>query len=501
VNGVVFDKNFIADAIANGTVEVYTEVVKDRQGEVPSVYVDITYKGKTYKRIFVYADNTLLTKVQALEKVKKPGQKIVATNISRTKGEIKSGETKSVTESGLIDQEPMQLEFTPQNMSFGFVKDGNIVAFPNNNTKQQDTIGKTVAPNGTLIYMKRVPRTESEGGDKFIPVAIGRRSLAGDADFIVDCLKKIDALTLPYTTIIDGKDVSLGVSRKELLDVILPYVDDINQVNRGYAIVRDKNIPSIFAVVNNKKQAIVQVDIRNENSINEFKAALANINVVEQNDILASRIGNHTATPAFAKIKKFFATTKSGIKSINISENLKFDFDDFVGNGLSGLGWYVKHGIFTSDYAGIGSPKVSINDVGFADSKPTPNNPTEVKTVEEQVEPQVGYSFDDLPIIGNWGGLNKRMTVADENKPKLTKETIKKHLRPILGDSVDDPMVLQILDTIANDPRVKNAKVVGKASSDAITIYNEAFEGVEYHEAFHRIFELFVPEAIRESVY
>jgi hypothetical protein len=82
----VFDKNFIADAIANGTVEVYTEIIKDRNGEIPSVYVDVTYKGKTYKRIFVYADNTLLTKVQALEKVKQPGQKIVATNISRTKG-------------------------------------------------------------------------------------------------------------------------------------------------------------------------------------------------------------------------------------------------------------------------------------------------------------------------------------------------------------------------------------------------------------------------------
>lgn len=501
VNGIVFDKNFIADAIANGTVEVYTEVVKDRNGEIPSVYVDIAYKGKIYKRIFVYADDTLLTKVQALEKIKKPGQKIVATNISRTKGEIKPGEVKSVMESGLVDQEPMQLEFTPQNMSFGFVKDGNIVAFPNNNTKQQDIIGKTTAPNGTLMYMKRVPRTESEGGDKFIPVSISRRSLAGDADFIIDCLKKIDAIALPYTTTVGGKDVSLGVSRKELLDIILPYLEDINRVNRGYAIIRDNNLPSMFAIVNNQKQVIARVDIRNENSINEFKDALKTINVVEQNDVLASRIGNHTATPAFAKIKKFFATTKSGVKSINISENLKFDFEDFVENGLSGLGWYVKHGIFTSDYSGIGSPKVSINDVGFAENKPEINNPTQVKSAEEQVAPQVGFSIDDVPIIGNWGDLNKRMTVADENKPKLTRETIKKHLRPILGDAVDDPMVLQILDTIANDPRVKNAKVVGKASADAITIYNEAFEGVEYHEAFHRIFELFVPEAIRESVY
>ena len=55
--------------------------------------------------------------------------------------------------------------------------------------------------------------------------------------------------------------------------------------------------------------------------------------------------------------------------------------------------------------------------------------------------------------------------------------------------------------TIANDPRIKNAKVVGKATADAITLYNEAFDGVDYHEAFHRIFELFVPKATRDSIY
>ena len=55
-----------------------------------------------------------------------------------------------------------------------------------------------------MVYMKRIPRTESEGGDKFIPVAVSRRTLAGDADFIIDCLKKVDALGLPYTTVING---------------------------------------------------------------------------------------------------------------------------------------------------------------------------------------------------------------------------------------------------------------------------------------------------------
>lgn len=504
VNGMVFDKNFIADAIANGTVEVYTEVVKDRNGEIPSVYADITYNGKTYKRIFVYADPTLLTKVQALEKIKQPGQKIVATNLSRTKGEIKSGEIKSVTESGLVDQSVEQLEFTPQNMSFGFVKNGNIVAFPNGNTKQQDIIGKTQAPNGTMVYMKRIPRTESEGGDKFIPVSVSRRSLAGDGDFIVDCLKKVDALGLPYTTVINGQEISIGATRKELLDILIPYVGDPNYVGKMWAITRDPKIPSIFNIMNPEKQVIAQVDIRSQASIDAFKQALQNIQIVEQNDILASRIGSNNATPAFAKIKKFFANTKSGVKSLNVSESLKFDFEDFKGNGLSGLGWYVKHGAFSSDYAGIGSPKMSINDVGFAEQKPKPAEPTKAIPAEESI-PKAAPNPMDL-IIGNWGGLrngnlNKRKTIADKDKPLLTRETIKETLRPILGDLVDDPTIIHVYDVYANDPRVKNAQVVGRATADAIILYNQAFEGVQYHEAFHRIFELFVPKNVRESVY
>lgn len=499
VNGIVFDKNFIADAIQDGSVEVFTETVKDRRGEVPSVYVNVTYKGKTYKRIFVYADQTLITKVQALEKIKQPGQKIVATNISRTKGEIKPGEVKNVLESGLVDQPVEELEFTPQNMSFGFVKNGNIVAFPNNDTKQQDIIGKTSAIDGTMVYMKRIPRTESEGGDKFIPVAVSRRSLAGDADFIVDCLKRIDSIGIPYTTVVNGNDVSIGATRKDLLDLLIPYVDDISNFTKTWSIVRDQKIPSIFYIINPQKQAVANVDIRNQQSIDNFKEALKNVQLVERHDVLACRIGSNNATPAFAKIKKFFANNKSGIKSLNISENLKFEFDDFKGAGLSGLGWYVKHGVFSSDYAGIGGPKMSVNNVGFAEKKNKPVEPTKVTIAEENLPKQDASIMDFM--IGNWGGLKKQKTVADNKKPLLTRDTIKKNLRPILGDLVDDQSVLAIIDTFANDPRVSNAMVVGKATADGITLYNEAFEGVEFHEAFHRIFELFVPKAVRESVY
>lgn len=100
---------------------------------------------------------------------------------------------------------------------------------------------------------------------------------------------------------------------------------------------------------------------------------------------------------------------------------MKFDFEDFKGEGLSGLGWYVKHGVFASDYAGISSPKMSINDVGLMEEKPKPAEPTKVTPVEE-IAPEQGFDPMDMPIIGNWGGLNKRKTIADADKPLLTKE-------------------------------------------------------------------------------
>lgn len=497
---IALDKQFISDAISDGTIEIYTETVGEGSRARPYVYIDVAYKGKTYKRIYVWDNPTLIAKVQALEKIKQPGQKLVVTNITRTNGKILPGKTKPVLESSLIDQNIEDLEFTSSNKSFGWVKNGKVISFVGSNKNQQDIIGEANMPNGALVYMKRVPRQKSEGGDKFIPVGIQRQTLYRDADFIIDCLKKIDAIDLPYITTIDGKEVSIGATRRDLLNLLIPYKDGQNNTSRTYSIVRHQNIPSVFYIVDAQNKILAGIDFRDEKSIDTFKESLQNIRIVDTSDTFISRIGSQNAPSVFQKIKKFFATTKSGIKSLNISGNLKFDFEDFKGNGLSGIGWYVKHNMLVSDFSSVGSPKMSICDVGFAQKK---NDPVETKQVQavEQVTPKLGFTADDIPGIGNWGALYKHETIIDSDKKILTKEEVKKRLRPILGDLVDDPNILQFIDTIANDPRVSNAKVVGKATSDAVVLYNEAFEGVDYHEAFHRIFELFVPEKTRDSIY
>lgn len=209
-------------------------------------------------------------------------------------------------------------------------------------------------------------------------------------------------------------------------------------------------------------------------------------------------MGSPNAVPAFKKIYQFFANDRTETRSLSLSDTLKFDFEDFQ-QGLSGLGWYVKHGAFVSNFAELSSPKISINDVAIAQQQAPIEDNTPVDTAPP-LEQTTGFSLEDFDFT-NWGGLSKHKTAADENKPRLTEETIKKNLRPILGDIVDDPSVVNVIQTLASDPRVENAQVVGKASASAITLYNDAFEGVEYHEAFHRIFELFVPENVREAIY
>jgi len=43
------------------------------------------------------------------------------------------------------------------------------------------------------------------------------------------------------------------------------------------------------------------------------------------------------------------------------------------------------------------------------------------------------------------------------------------------------------------------AKVVGMCSEDAVVLSTKAKRGVEYHEAFHRIFELVIDQKDKEK--
>jgi len=275
------------------------------------------------------------------------------------------------------------------------------------------------------------------------------------------------------------------------MSLLIPYVNSIQNVG-SYAIMRDPTNPSVFHLVSRERGTIAMVDMLNQQSINSFKSVLETIDMPLQNSTLVARIGDTSkSTPeVFKKVKRFFGQ-HADAQSLVITPDIKFDRSDIQDRGLTGFAWYIKTGRLVTNYKNVIAPIVSIGDVNYF----TPGQTTQATQVNTAEQNGVDDGIIDLT------GLFKRRTEKDSNKPRLTPEQIKKNLRPILGDEVDDPTVIKIITDIAQDPRFTDASVVGLAHTYGIRLYGDAFTGVDYHEAFHRIFELFVNPQVRDKIY
>ena len=489
--------SFINDCLQNGLIELYTEEVKGK----PEVYARITYGGKTYERIFIWANSALLQKVQDLEKDKKDGQRIVATAIKRTGGKIikqEGGKSVVITETSLLAGVNLKdLEFTSSDGRFGFINDGNLFSFDNGDINQPRILQTGMKqPNGTIAMRKNL--NYKENPTETTPITVARKTFKDSADFIIESLKQINTIDQQIITTINGKSVNTGISRKQALSLLLPIVNNVGDAE-SYALFRDPVNPSVFHVVmRTLQQPIVSVNMLDQQSVNNFKQFLQNTQMALHNKVLVSRIGKdqNNVLSIFKSVKKFFGQ-HGETDSLVITPDIKFDRSDIQGDGLSGFAWYIKNGRLITDFKDIEAPLVSVGDAGYFGEVKVDTPINKVPTISEEI----GTSGNDVIDIQFSDFLNKRLTEKDKDKPKLTEEQIKKNLRPILGNEVDDPTVIKIIMSIATDPRLKDASVVGLAHSDGIKISGAAFEGVEYHEAFHRIFELFVPSVMRDKVY
>jgi hypothetical protein len=243
--------DFISECLQKGLVELYTEEVKERGKKNRYLYADITYNGKTYKRLYVWDNGTLRAKVEALEATKKPGQRIVATAMKRTAGKIqkrKDGKSVSVLDTPLLaGQQLDQLEFTAEDGRFGIVHEGRAKSFAGGNITQPTDIAVNLnMPDGTIVFMKSTNRRENP--TEQIPVTVARKTFADSADFIIETLQQFSTADQPYLITINGQQKNLGVTRKQLMSLLLPIVKDVSQAD-GYSLMQDPSHPSVFHIV------------------------------------------------------------------------------------------------------------------------------------------------------------------------------------------------------------------------------------------------------------
>lgn len=257
-------------------------------------------------------------------------------------------------------------------------------------------------------------------------------------------------------------------------------------------------------------------------------------------------------------------TVRGSLGNTSISFD-RSDFQDHkadngdVYNGLSGAGWYLRSGILQTNAVGIGAPHVHINAVtmdtkGYpkklfsngaiiddaTESKQEPKTETkpeskinpDSKKKPPKPSPTSGGQKSDSAL----DALSSLLDTQDDNQvttdnidnqstdqqtldneqiedwelfhigrvatgKTINKKKARRHAEHILGkDFVSDDRTFGFIDGVIKQFDDGSA-VLGVCRKDSIRLSSLAENGVEYHEAFHRIFELIIPEHLRDSIY
>lgn len=219
--------------------------------------------------------------------------------------------------------------------------------------------------------------------------------------------------------------------------------------------------------------------------------------------------------PGFEQMSAWFKN--SGKDKIEIIPGFFFTKEDFgVGveniNGISTLGWYIREGILLTDVSDeMPNANIYVDDVTVVD---VDAQQTMVEAVEKVAEPKVEDKEYDLP--GEGGGRNKFkwsdiQEILDGKKRKTedgTNMTIEHDAERIKVDTAAASQWLS--DKLGISPKIvpnvidtteAGLDVVGRVTEDAIKISEEAPEGVQYHEAWHRVSLFLLSPKERKNLY
>lgn len=432
----------------------------------------------------------------------------------------------------------------------GFVKNGVVYTYGDIRSRQPIWTVSDKLPNGTIVYAKRIPRAENPNGFSRLPIVLMKRALSeGDVNFIMDILKNPALLGQTYNGL-------HGATIGSISNLILPIITDSRYLSTQRKLFVDPVSNTVYYITaknwedaKNHVGALHGYNMMNDNHVAELKEIIKGLSIEVNSDMMQSRFGVDADTNLPLKaIREWFNNNPSQntftVRGSLGDTSISFDRSDFqnhtadngdVYNGLSGAGWYLRSGILQTNAVGIGAPHVHINavtiDTNGYDAKTLFDNgavvddttKSEPETAPANTNSVIGQQFDSaLDAMAAAMNALSQQTIApdvtsniDDTVPdadlfhigrvvpgkRIDKKKARKHAKHILGkEFVEDRKTFDFIDGVIKQLDGDTA-VLGVCRADAIRISSLAENGVEYHEAFHRIFELVIPEHLRDSIY
>lgn len=471
-----------------------------------------------------------------------PNLEIVPTTIRKTNGKIVnlknedgSPKNRKLTDSSwLTIKDPYQIN--PENTQVGITTGslgGSVIRFKN------QVISAKGFPMGKPVWMIKTSR--DDGSTSQIGVVLNYDNFKDKpevADLIIDLVTSKDQF---YT---DKNGVVTNVTPQNVLQFLVNFgpqtATNPNDTRLSPEQVRARMNKQFYLAEDN--QLVVGQQVYNLNDINtvpEIRERLKKYimdnfhwNIDEtglSSNYLGGDLQSQVKDPKLYPLALFLKN--NNVDNITLIPNvLEFTNKDFgiikdskgnkqvdssYPNGISVLGWYIKQGILLTDIADtMQDANIYIDDVMLVDK----NAESKVEQSQQKVQEETKMGSITLPdetgkqttidldeifsILDGKGRKGPNMEVSEEEisrlaineQDKMNPKQAKEWIQSTLG------ITPEIVSSVIDVTEAGNL-VVGRVTEDSIKISEQAPEGVQYHEAWHRVSQLLIDPKHRDKIY
>lgn len=471
-----------------------------------------------------------------------PNLEIVPTTIRKTNGKIVnlknedgSPKNRKLTDSSwLTIKDPYQIN--PENTQVGITTGslgGSVIRFKN------QVISAKGFPMGKPVWMIKTSR--DDGSTSQIGVVLNYDNFKDKpevADLIIDLVTSKDQF---YT---DKNGVVTNITPQNVLQFLVNFgpqtATNPNDTRLSPEQVRARMNKQFYLAEDN--QLVVGQQVYNLNDINtvpEIRERLKKYimdnfhwNIDEtglSSNYLGGDLQSQVKDPKLYPLALFLKN--NNVDKITLIPNvLEFTNKDFgiikdskgnkqvdssYPNGISVLGWYIKQGILLTDIADtMQDANIYIDDVMLVDK----NAESKVEQSQQKVQEETRMGSITLPdetgkqttidldeifsILDGKGRKGPNMEVSEEEVSRLAineedrmdPKQAKEWIQSTLG------ITPEIVSSIIDVTEAGNL-VVGRVTEDSIKVSEQAPEGVQYHEAWHRVSQLLIDSKYRDKIY
>lgn len=354
---------------------------------------------------------------------------------------------------------------------------------------------------GSTVYLWHTNFDEKKGNQTTIPVILYQSKLSqNQADSLVDLLRAYAQGQVNYN----------GYNTYDLIKMLV-HVNENNQPN--YKTNQTRTI-----TFSSNKQIIIGLpqyddngkhiygtgesyDLTSEHDLERLRTDLRSVGVAFEKTMLSQQL-NFTNNSVINNVKHYFEDNSS-VDTFVAPNGLEFSRDDFFdqdGNERrksTYAGYLMRHQYTQTSVVGQNYTATYFRGPYLVPNTKQDDRIDDILT-ERQKEDSI--SMPRLNSLKNL--LNRSRGLKLEVQPNKLRditdgdrEQMNAYLKRVIGEG-NYEIGKQLNDDIPSD-----MAVAGKCMSDMVYIGNRVVDGVQYHEAFHRVLELLLRPSERQKIY